>query len=126
MVLKISVTTEEMKVMILKDTNNTRKPGKERPEKELLLTLMQIKLDLLDEYLAFIFGISKSSVSQIVSTLIPLLSHELSGLIYCPKQEVLQAYSKCFNKYETVRAIIDCTEVTVQIPSLASANSQIF
>ena len=112
--------------MILKVTNNTRKPGKERPENELL-TLMQIKLDLLDEYLAFIFGISKSSVSQIVFTLIPLLSHELSGLIYCPKQEeVLQAYSKCFNKYETVRAIIDCTEVTVQIPSLASANSQIF
>ncbi len=28
--------------------------------------------------------------------------------------------------YDTVRAIIDCTEVAVQKPSLASANSQIF
>ena len=110
--------------------NNTRKPGKERQltqENELLLTLMRIKLDLLDEYLAFIFGISESSVSQILSTWIPLLSHELSGLIYWPKQEeVLQAYPKCFSKYETVRAIIDCTEVAIQRPSLASANSQIF
>ena len=107
-----------------------RKPGKGRStsaENELLLTLMRLKLDLLDEHLAFLFRISVSKVSQIISTWIPLLSKELSGLIYWPPQEIIkEAYPSCFNKFETVRAIIDCTEIGVQKPSLASTNSKIF
>jgi hypothetical protein len=100
---------------------DTKKPGKERKlgqENELLMTLMRLKLDLLDEYIAFIFGVSESTVSQILSTWIPLLSRELSGLIYWPTQEeIKQAYPKCFHRYDTVRAIIDYTDVGVQKPS---------
>ena len=110
--------------------NMTKKPGPERklkPENELLLTLMKIKLDLLYEDLAFRFDISVSLVSQIISTWIPLLSKELRGLIYWPSQEeILHYYPKCFEQWSTVRAIIDCTEITLQRPSIAKANSQIY
>lgn len=108
----------------------TRKPGPKRKlskENELLLTLMRLKLDVVENYLAFLFNISQTTVSQILSTWIPLLGRELKGLVYWPTQEeILQAYPKCFARYDTVRAIIDCTEIKVQRPSLASANTQIF
>lgn len=110
--------------------NHTKKPGKQRrlgKENELLLTLMRIKLDMHEDYLAFLFAVTISTVSQIISTWIPLLSRELEGLVYWPEQErIRDAYPSCFTKFDTVRAIIDCTEVTVQKPSMASANSQIF
>ena len=51
--------------------NMTKKPGPEnklKPENELLLTIMKIKLDLLYEDLDFHFDISVSLVLQIIST----------------------------------------------------------
>ena len=108
----------------------TKKPGPSRklsPQNELLLTLMKIKMDLLHEDLAFRFGISVSLVSQILSTWIPLLSRELHGLIYWPTQEEISLYyPECFLKFPRVRAIIDCTEIPLQRPSIAKANSQIY
>ena len=48
-------------------------------------------------------------------------------MIYWPSQEeILRYYPKCFEQWSTVRAIIDCTEITLQRPSIAKANSQIF
>ena len=48
-------------------------------------------------------------------------------LLYWPKQqEVSLHYPDCFKKYHNVRAIIDCTEVPIQRPSLSKANSQIY
>ena len=84
-------------------------------------------MDLLHEDLAFRFGISVSLVSQILSTWIPLLSRELHGLIYWPTQEEISLYyPECFLKFPRVRAIIDCTEIPLQRPSIAKANSQIY
>ena len=48
-------------------------------------------------------------------------------LLYWPKQEEVSLhYPDCFKKYHNVRAIIDCTEVPIQRPSLSKANSQIY
>jgi len=53
-------------------------------ENELLVMLMKLKLNLTDDFLAFLFTVSSSLTSSIVSTRIPLLSLELKSVIYWP------------------------------------------
>ncbi len=104
-----------------------KKPGPQRklsPENELLLTLMKLRLNL---SLAYLFKVCTSVVSQIISTWLALLAKELRPLLYWPTQEQIHLYyPECFKKYKHVRAIIDCTEIPIQKPSLAKANSQIY
>lgn len=109
---------------------NTKKPGPPRllsPANELFMVLMKLRLNLPEEFLGYLFGTCTSLVSQVLSTWLPLLALELSPLLYWPEQEELTLYyPDCFKKYNNVRAIIDCTEVPIQRPSLAKANSQIY
>ena len=108
----------------------TQRPGPKRllkPENELLVVLMKLKLNLSEQFLAHLFGTCTSLISQVLSTWLPLLAAELRPLLHWPKQEELSLYyPDCFKKYNNVRAIIDCTEVPIQRPSLAKANSQIY
>ena len=108
----------------------SRKPGPERvlpPENELLLTLMKLRLSLNRQFLGHLFGVWSSLVTVILSTWLPLLSLELKPLIFWPTWEQAQNYyPDCFKKYKNVIAIIDCTEVPIQRPSLALANGQIY
>ena len=78
------------------ETTDRNKPGIKRKlphMDEMLLTVIKLKLDLLEDDLAFRFGISTSLVSQILSTWIPLLAKELQGLIYWPTREEIETQS---------------------------------
>ena len=103
--------------------DRSKKPGPERvlsPENELLLTPMKLRLSLNSQFLGHLFGVSSSLVTVILSTWLPLLSLDLKPLIFWPTREQSQNYyPDCFQKYKNVIAIIDCTEVPVQRPSLA-------
>lgn len=106
------------------------KPGPKRrlsPQNELLITLMKLKLNLTEQFTAHLFGTCTSLISQTLSTWLPLLSCEMKPLLHWPTTEELKLYyPNCFKKYKQVVAIIDCTEVPMQRPSLAKANSQIY
>ncbi|XP_066288831.1 uncharacterized protein [Branchiostoma lanceolatum] len=108
----------------------TNKPGPKRLlsyQNELLVTLMKIKLNLSEQFLAHLFSCGISLISQVLSTWLPLLSLELRCLIHWPTRNELKLYMpSCFAKYRNMSAIIDCTEVPLQRPSLAKANSQIY
>ena len=108
----------------------TQRPGPKRllnPENELPVVLMKLKLSLSEQFLGHLFDTCTSLISQVLSTWLPLLAAELKPLLYWPKQEELSLYyPDCFKKYSNVRAIIDCTEVPIQSPSLAKANSQVY
>ncbi|XP_022111667.1 uncharacterized protein LOC110990892 [Acanthaster planci] len=111
--------------------NNLEKPGPKRSlalENEFLMTLMKLRLNLREEDLAFRFGVSQSTVSQVISTWVPFLDKELQPLIYWPsEEEILKYYPQCFHKYKgTVRCIIDCTEIQIDRPSLAASNAQVY
>ena len=110
--------------------DRSKKPGPDRvlsPENELLLTLMKLRLSLNSQFLGHLFGVSSSLVTVILSTWLPLLSLELKPLIFWPTREQAQNYyPDCFKKYKNVIAIIDCTEVPIQRPSIALANGQIY
>ncbi|CAG2216013.1 unnamed protein product [Mytilus edulis] len=68
-----------------------------------------------------------SLVSSIITTWISLLALELRPLIHWPTRDQLdQYYPDCYSKYGKVTAIIDCTEVQTERPSLDSTNSALY
>ena len=89
-----------------------------------VLTLMKLRLDLLQQGLAIRFDISTGKVSQIFITWIRLISHELGFLIIWPsRQEIRNTLPKCFQKfYPKCRTIIDCTEIFRETPSSQEAH----
>ncbi|VDI78588.1 Hypothetical predicted protein [Mytilus galloprovincialis] len=110
--------------------NNAKKPGPKRKlslEDELLMTLMKLRLNLNQEFMASLFNVSSSLVSSIITTWISLLALELRPLIHWPTRDQLdQYYPDCYSKYGKVTAIIDCTEVQTERPSLDSTNSALY
>ena len=106
---------------------NRKKPGPDRKtsvEEEFFMTLVRLRQGLKEEDLAFRMKVSQSSVNRIVTTWISFLSRELAPLIYWPSgEEVKLYYPECFKTYPNVKAIIDCTEVYIQRPSLAEAQA---
>lgn len=110
--------------------SNTKKPGPKRKvclEDELLMCLMKLRLNLSHEFLASMFKVSPSLVSSIVSTWICLLALELKPILHWPSDvQLLQYYPDCFKKYGKVCAIIDCTEVQTERPSLDSTNAAMY
>ena len=105
-----------------------QKPGRKRSlplQDHLLITLMKLKQGLTEEDLSFRFKISQSACSQILSTWIPFLGLELEPFLYWPTQsEIQNYYPDCFSEYPNVRAILDCTEVFIERPSLAEAQAK--
>ena len=110
--------------------SNKKKPGPKRKlsmEDELLMTLMKLRQNLNHDVLACLFNVSVSLVSIIVTTWTILLAKELAPLIHWPSEtQLMQYYPECFSKYGKVTAIIDCTEVQTERPSLDSANSILY
>ena len=70
-----------------------------RLERELLLTLMKLKLGLFTLDLGFRFHVSTITVSNIFITWVKLMSRELSALIAWPSQQhVKKSLPTCFRK----------------------------
>ena len=110
--------------------SDKKRRGRERSlkkEEELVISLMKLKLNMNEQYTAFLFSVSESTISRVISTWIPFLSKELQGLIHWPLTEELHlCYPDCFKKWENVTTIIDCFEIPTEKPSHVEANSQIF
>ena len=102
-------------------------PRKLDHKSELLLTFMKLRLNLLEKDLGFRFEVSVQHVSAILSTYISFLGRELKKFIVWPSVEAVKGYNPtCFKKLGTVIAIIDCTEISAQTPSIAKSNSQMY
>lgn len=91
-----------------------RKPGPHHKisiKDQLFLTLAKLRLGLHTEFLADLFGISKSTCSNNFNSFMKLLVEELHPLIFWPSKEAIQEHMpqqlKC--KYPQLRCTIDCT-----------------
>lgn len=94
---------------------------------QLLLTLMKIRLGLLNEDLGDRFGVSMSTCSRILTTTLKFLASELKCLVFNPPKEVQRAnLPRRFNNhsYKNVRHIIDCTEVFIETPKNLEVKAQ--
>ncbi|XP_066925569.1 uncharacterized protein [Clytia hemisphaerica] len=94
------------------------RPRKLEPKDEFLLTLMRIRLGLLNEDLADRFGIAPSTCSVIFKTWIRFLSDTLGNCLvkWLPKESVMEHMPKAFRKqgYGNTRVVIDCSEVFIE------------
>ena len=96
------------------------------PKNELLLTLMRLRLGLLNENLADRFGISVDTCSETFKTWIQFLSLTIGSLVkWLPKESILENLPKIFRKagYGSTRVIIDCIEVFIERPKSLDAQA---
>ena len=113
-------------------TSETQKKcGKQRsmsPEQELFLVLTRLRLGLLLQDIAHRFNISASSVSRIFKTWIPFLHQHLRALPIWPSRKFIDDnMPSCFKQvYPKTRAIIDCTEFFIEMPSSCRSQSITF
>ncbi|XP_057310236.1 uncharacterized protein LOC130648217 [Hydractinia symbiolongicarpus] len=87
---------------------------------EFLLTLMRLRLGLLNEDLADRFGISPTICSNTFTTWIQILSKILGNalVVWLPREATRDNLPDAFTKtgHSKCRVIIDCTEVFIAIP----------
>ena len=86
-------------------------------EDECLLTLMRLRLGILNEHLADIFNISPTLCSQIFQSWLTAMDKVLDGLILWPtKDQVHMTKPARYRAIPGLRAIIDCSEIFIETP----------
>lgn len=94
---------------------------------QLLLVLMKLRLNLPNQYLAYKFSVSASTVSKIFLNVLDILFIRLKPLIHWPDRESLRKTMPLeFKKHfgNKVAVIIDCFEVFIERPSNLEARAQ--
>ena len=95
---------------------------------QFFLTLVRLRLGLLEFDMANRFSLSQSAVSRITMTWINLLYHTLKGLERYPSWHVVKKYMPLAFKeqYPNTRLIIDATEFGIERPSSLVSQSCTF
>ncbi|KAK2178058.1 hypothetical protein NP493_564g03051 [Ridgeia piscesae] len=102
------------------DKSPSKRPGVRRklsPLNEFFLTMVRLRVGLLNKDLAYRFGISPSSVSKIVTSWIQFLYFQFGRMrnIMFPSHHLLKHnMPSCFAKFKGIRVIIDCCEFSVE------------
>ena len=88
------------------------------PIDQFLMTLMKLKLNFLQEYLAEKFSVHQSSVRIIVAHWIDLMDAHMSNYIpWLPKKTIVETMPPCFKEhYPGTTCIINSSEISLQKP----------
>jgi DDE superfamily endonuclease/Helix-turn-helix of DDE superfamily endonuclease len=86
-------------------------------KEEFLLTLMKLRLGLLNRDLADRFNISSALCSKTIKTWLVAMRRSLGHLVFWPsKEQVTSTKPARFRNLPDIRAIIDCTELFIETP----------
>ena len=114
----------------LVDTCETKKgrPRTLASIEEFFLVLVRLRLGLLEQDLADLFGLSCATISRIFTTWINFMYLKLKQISLWPPRDIVQAnMPKCFRDlYPTTQVIIDATEVYIEKPSLPDLQQMTF
>ena len=96
-----------------------------KPEDELFLTLIKLRLNKEDEELAFFFGVTKQVVGRIFHTWLNFLSFQLHELnLWLPRSVIDDFMPEDFRKkFPNTRVIIDATEIPIERPGCTKAQA---
>lgn len=94
----------------------------------IVMFLMKLRLNLMDEDIAFRFGVHQSTVSRNFHKLLDVMNARITHLIKWPDRETLRetlptSFRKFFKK---ACVIIDCTEIFIEQPSDLLARAQVW
>lgn len=89
-----------------------------KSEEQLFLTLIKLKRGFTNIHLAWLFNISASTVSKIITSWINYIYLKVSQLpIWPTREEINEAMPEAFKlTFPKTRAILDCTEIFVESP----------
>ena len=87
------------------------------PLNEIFLTFVHLRVGLLEQDLAYCFGISQSTVYHILITWINFMYLQLKQIPLWP-EDLLVLTCQIFSEINIQRVIIDTTEITVEQPAL--------
>ena len=89
------------------------------PLNEFFLVLCRLRLGLLENDLAFRFGVSQSTVSRICITWINFLFVKFKDINIWPSREQINVFmpDTFQTMYPTTRCIVDATEIYIQMPT---------
>lgn len=102
-----------------KEENMQGRPSALSVEDQLLLVLCRLRVGLLEQDLAYRFGVHISTVSRVWTFWVDFLSGYLTQVDWWPTRDITQRYMPhCFlDSYPTTRVILDCTELFIETPS---------
>lgn len=98
------------------------------PEDQLFLTLMKLRQAKEDIELSILFQVSETVVSQIFLTWINLMFFQLKELDIWPEKEIILEHMPLSfgQQFHKTRVILDATEIPIQKPGRADAQSATF
>ena len=94
-------------------------------EEEFFIVLVKLKTGNFNEDLSHIFDISKGQVSRLFSTWVNFLSNELRILFEMQESDSSQM-AECYEAFENLRIVLDCTELMIQRASNLDARKKTF
>ena len=96
------------------------------PIDEFFMTLVRLRLGLLEQDLAHRFRISNTTVSRICTTWILFLDTQLSPLITWPSRTIIESHmpAQSQRQHPITRIIIDCIPNNSSIVSLLEQSAQ--
>ncbi|XP_051808003.1 uncharacterized protein si:dkey-56d12.4 [Acanthochromis polyacanthus] len=85
---------------------------------QLLMTLMKLRLNLLQGDLAERFGVSQTIVSKIIACWLDLMEEKMRCYIpWLPRETIQETMPQCFKEhYPKTTCVIDCSETPLQKP----------
>ncbi|NP_001103508.1 uncharacterized protein LOC799220 [Danio rerio] len=88
------------------------------PWDQLLMTLMKLRLNLLQGDLAERFAVSQSIVSKVISCWIDIMEENMRDYVpWLPKETIQATMPQCFREqFPNTTCIIDCSETPLQKP----------
>ncbi|XP_059195123.1 uncharacterized protein LOC131976217 [Centropristis striata] len=86
------------------------------PKDKLLMTLMKLRLNLLQDDLAERFRVSQSVVSRVISQWLDLMEEKMRCCVpWLPRETIQATMPQCFKEhYPSTTCIIDCSETPLQ------------
>ena len=96
---------------------------------QFILTLMRLRLDLPQQLLGYMFGVSPSTVSRIFNSVIDIMNARLvPTLVFWPEREQLRVSMPMSfrQKFRNCACIIDCFEIFIERPSDLSARADTY
>jgi len=97
-------------------------------KQEFMVVLMRLRLGLLEEDLAYRFGVAQSTISRILSRWIGVMATRLQFLIQWPERDQLcKTMPACFlDNFEKCVVILDCFEIFIEKPNDLTARAQTY